>query len=135
VRRQKAAASEAAHADDLDFIERYLEFRQSGFLQSIAKCFINGWTLSEKQAEIYAQIRKETDFAELEKRGEDAAKQFDEVLQIIERLDRVSYGQYPSNAFTSIRTQFARTGSVTPRQLELLKKHAHRFRRQIGKRK
>lgn len=131
VKAQRAAKSQEEHSDDLAFIARYLEIKPSPFLESIEKCFNNGWQLSDKQAEVFENIKNTIDWDKMASEIDAAVLRFDDVLQLIERLDRVSFGQYPSNAFRSIRDQFARSGSVSEKQQALLEKLTHRFRRQI----
>ena len=52
------------------------------------------------------------------------------ILSIIERLDKVSFGQRVT-AYSSIRDFFARNGYVSDKQLALLEKYMYTFRRQI----
>lgn len=132
-RQERAANSQVENAEEIAFIEKYLKFKPSPFMESIKQCFTNGWELSEKQSEIFYTIMEETDFDELAKQCDAAVLQFDRVLSVFEKLDRVSFGQYPSSAYHNIRMVFAQTGMITDKQLGLLEKLVHRFRRQVDK--
>lgn len=121
------------YTDELAFIEKYLAIRGSGFLQSLEQQIKQGRILTEKQKDALDGIIKSTDFEHLARRNEVDVLRFSEMMQIFEVLDRVSFGQYPSEAYHSIKRQFAFSGSVSDKQLGLLKKLQHRFRRQIAK--
>lgn len=127
----------ATHRERYNFILAYLEITPSRFMSSIKRVIEKGWDMSEKQAAAIDKIMGETDLTTLvEKVGEDYRKyraRLWETIKIIERLDRVSFGQRPTayTTYRSIRQQFGEKGYVTDKQLELLKKYMHTFRRQI----
>lgn len=132
-KQERARQSQIDHEEELRFIEKYFQYRTSRFLESIQKCFNNGWELSDKQAEVFENIKNTTNFDDLARQSDQDVLRFDQTLETIEKLDRVSFGQYPSRAFSNIRAVFAERGAISEKQLELLEKLAYRFRRQIDR--
>ena len=129
----KKRASIEAHQKELEFINQYLEVKPSSFLESIQNVIENGWEMSPKQREALDKIMLETDFSKLQEEVQKGAEKFQEVLQLFEVLDKVSFGFYPTEFYVSIRNQFAKNGMISDKQIGVLQKLIHRFRKQIGK--
>ena len=132
-RDAKKCASIEAHQKELEFINQYLEVKPSPFLESIQNVIENGWEMSPKQREALDKIMLETDFSKLQEEVQKGAEKFQEVLQLFEVLDKVSFGYYPTEFYSSIRNQFAKNGMISDKQIGVLQKLIHRFRKQIGK--
>jgi endonuclease/exonuclease/phosphatase family metal-dependent hydrolase len=93
----------------------------------------SGWDMSPKQQEALDKIMKETDFLKLQEAAQKDQERFQEVLELIEVLDKVKFGFYPTDFYISIRNQFAKNGALSDKQVDALKKLKHRFRKQIEK--
>jgi len=132
-RDEKKKNSIEAHQNELEFINKYLDIKVSPFLESIQNVIENGWDMSPKQQEALEKIMKETDFTKLQELAQNDQERFQEILELIEVLDKVKFGFYPTDFYVSIRAQFAKNGALSDKQVEALKKLKHRFRKQIGK--
>jgi len=130
---EKKRKSIEAHQKELEFIGQYLEIRPSAFLESIQNVIEQGWEMSPKQQEVLDKIVRETDFTKLQEQNQKDAEQFQEILELIEVLDKVSFGFYPKDFYHNIRYRFAQSGMLSDKQIGVLKKLKHRFRKQIEK--
>jgi len=133
-RDEKKRQSIETHTKELEFIERYTNIKASPFLESIQYVIENGWEISEKQREVLDKIMRETDFVALEEQSKKDGERFQEVLQIIETLDRIKWGAYPGQeAYGSMRSQFAKNGALSDKQVAFLRGMQVRFRKQVAK--
>lgn len=132
-RDEKKRASIETHQKELEFINKYLDVKSSSFLESIQNVIENGWEMSPKQKEALDKVMLETDFTKLQEEVQRGAERFQEVLQMFEVLDKVKFGFYPIEFYISIRSQFAKNGMISDKQIAALQKLLHRFRKQIEK--
>lgn len=132
-RDEKKKKSIELHQKELEFINQYNDLKVSPFLESMQNVIENGWEMSDKQREALDKIMRETNFTKLQEAAQKDQERFQEVLELIEVLDRVKFGFYPTEFYFSIRNQFAKNGALSDKQVEALKKLKHRFRKQIEK--
>jgi len=122
-----------AHQKELEFINHYLDIKASPFLESIQGVIEEGWDLSPKQREVLDRVMTDTDFVVLGELAKKDGERFQEILQMIEVLDKVKFGFYPIEMFHNLRDQFAKNGALSDKQVGVLRRLVHRFRKQIEK--
>lgn len=131
-RDEKIRAHVEQYQKELEFINKYLEIKPSAFLESVQNIIEHAWRMTDKQAEVLNKMVAETDFNLLEQQVEVSVNRFSEVLQMFEVLDKVKFGMYPFDVYNSLRNQFAKNGMLSDKQIALLQKLMHRFRKQIA---
>lgn len=129
---EKVRAHVEKYQKELEFINKYLEIKPSGFLESVQRIIEHAWRMTDKQEEALSKMVAETDFNLLQQQVEVSVNRFGEVLQMFEVLDKVKFGMYPSDIYSSLRDQFAKNGMLSDKQIALLQKLMHRFRKQIA---